>query len=52
MRVIDGQDFLLGDSFLRNVYAVFDYGSFVGRNNTPFIQLLNVRPSPSLTLTP
>lgn len=41
--MIDGQDFILGDTFLRNAYAVFNYGSLVGQSNAPFIQIMNVR---------
>lgn len=39
---IDGQDFLLGDSFFRNVYALFNYGAFIGQDHAPFVQLLSV----------
>lgn len=36
------EDLLLGDTFLRNVYSLFDFGSFItGNTNTPFIQLLS-----------
>lgn len=38
-----GIDFILGDSFLKNVYAAFDYGDWTPDNSTadiPFIQLL------------
>ena len=41
------EDFLLGDSFLRNVYSLYDYGSFLNESTTPYIQLLSVR-APSL----
>ncbi|TDL13727.1 acid protease [Rickenella mellea] len=35
-------DFLLGDSFLRNVYTLYDFGSFIsGTTTPPFIQLLS-----------
>lgn len=34
----DSEDFLLGDSFLRNVYALFDFGT----TSPQFIQLLSV----------
>ncbi|THH09569.1 hypothetical protein EW145_g1912 [Phellinidium pouzarii] len=34
------EDFLLGDSFLRNVYSLYDYGSFFNESASPFIQLL------------
>ncbi|KAH8110313.1 aspartic peptidase domain-containing protein [Phellopilus nigrolimitatus] len=37
------EDFLLGDSFLRNVYSLFSYGSFLSGSASPYIQLLNVR---------
>lgn len=37
------EDFLLGDSFLRNVYSLYDYGAFLNESSTPFIQLLSVR---------
>ena len=36
------EDLLLGDSFLRNVYSVFDYGSFFNETSKPYIQLLSV----------
>jgi len=36
------EDFLLGDSFLRNVYSLFDFGSFISNSSSaPFIQLLS-----------
>ncbi|KAL5537140.1 hypothetical protein ACEPAF_963 [Sanghuangporus sanghuang] len=35
------EDFLLGDSFMRNVYAVFSFGSFISGTNPPTIQLLS-----------
>ena len=36
---------VLGDTFMRNVYSLFDFGNFakVGDSN-PFIQLLSVCP--------
>ncbi|OBZ78594.1 Aspartic protease [Grifola frondosa] len=38
-----GQDFLLGDTFLRNVYAVYDFGRLVTVGDTdPFVQILSV----------
>lgn len=40
------EDLLLGDSFLRNVYSLYDYGSFLNESSTPYIQLLSVRASP------
>ena len=38
-------DFILGDTFMRNVYSLFDFGNFakVG-DSDPFIQLLSVCP--------
>ena len=41
----DSEDFLLGDSFLRNVYTVFNYGSFFNESSSPSIQLLSVSSS-------
>ncbi|KAL5531426.1 hypothetical protein ACEPAG_4303 [Sanghuangporus baumii] len=35
------EDFLLGDSFMRNVYAVFNFGSFINGTSSPTIQLLS-----------
>ncbi|KAI0077994.1 acid protease [Panus rudis PR-1116 ss-1] len=36
-------DLLLGDTFLRNVYALYDYGNFTNVNDSiPFVQLLSV----------
>ncbi|TDL13669.1 acid protease, partial [Rickenella mellea] len=35
------EDFLLGDTFLRNVYSLFDYGSFISGTTPPFVQLLS-----------
>ena len=35
------EDFLLGDSFLRNVYQLYSYGSFASGSQTPYIQLLS-----------
>ncbi len=44
MNILFSEDLLLGDTFLRNVYSLFDFGSFItGNTNTPFIQLLSVR---------
>ncbi|KAH9912355.1 aspartic peptidase domain-containing protein [Epithele typhae] len=46
-----GFDFVLGDSFLRNVYASFDYSDFYPGNNTvsaPFIQLLSTTNASSM----
>lgn len=37
----NSEDFLIGDSFLRNVYSLYDYGSFLNESTTPFIQLLS-----------
>ncbi|TFK72982.1 acid protease [Pluteus cervinus] len=34
-------DALLGDTFLRNVYTIFDFGDDTGDNTAPFIQLLS-----------
>ena len=39
----DVNDFILGDSFLRNAYVLFDFGTDVEAFNTPFIQILPVR---------
>lgn len=36
------EDLLLGDSFLRNVYSLYNFGQFVGETDAPFIQLLSV----------
>lgn len=38
----NSEDLLIGDSFLRNVYSLYDYGSFLNESTTPFIQLLSV----------
>ncbi|TDL18837.1 acid protease [Rickenella mellea] len=35
------EDFVLGDSFLRNVYSLYDFGSFISGTTPPFIQLLS-----------
>ncbi|TDL18812.1 acid protease [Rickenella mellea] len=35
------EDFLLGDSFLRNVYSLYDFGSFIAGTTPPFLQLLS-----------
>ncbi|KAL5521820.1 hypothetical protein ACEPAF_2568 [Sanghuangporus sanghuang] len=37
----NSEDWLLGDSFLRNVFALYDYGSFFNESSTPYIQLLS-----------
>lgn len=38
-----GIDFLLGDMFLRNVYALFGFGHLTaGRDGDPYVQLLGV----------
>ncbi|OBZ76478.1 Aspartic protease [Grifola frondosa] len=38
-----GQDFLLGDSFLRNVYSVFNFGSLArAEDGAPYLQILSV----------
>ncbi|KDQ56689.1 hypothetical protein JAAARDRAFT_36184 [Jaapia argillacea MUCL 33604] len=38
-----GADFLLGDAFLRNVYSLFDFGSWATTGGTdPFIQILSI----------
>ncbi|PSR71030.1 hypothetical protein PHLCEN_2v13078 [Hermanssonia centrifuga] len=47
---VTGFDFIMGDSFLKNVYASFDYGDFTPDNRTagvPFVQML---PTTNLTL--
>jgi len=42
-RAADGQDFLLGDAFLRNVYALFNFGNFTNSSaGPPYIQLLSM----------
>ena len=46
----DTQDFLLGDTFMRNVYTVFNFGEFVSGSDTPTLQFLSVRPSTCLCL--
>ncbi|TCD62014.1 hypothetical protein EIP91_007609 [Steccherinum ochraceum] len=39
----DSLDFILGDSFMRNVYSLFDFGNLTDANDSqPFIQLLSV----------
>ena len=38
----NSEDFLIGDSFLRNVYSLYDFGAFLNESTTPFIQLLSV----------
>ncbi|TDL21727.1 acid protease [Rickenella mellea] len=35
------QDFVLGDVFLRDVYALHDFGSFISGTTPPFVQLLS-----------
>ncbi|EJD05356.1 acid protease [Fomitiporia mediterranea MF3/22] len=35
------EDFLLGDSFLRNVFSLYDYGRFFNESATPYVQLLS-----------
>ncbi|TDL24668.1 acid protease [Rickenella mellea] len=35
------EDFLLGDSFLRSVYSLYDFGSFISGTTPPFLQLLS-----------
>ncbi|PAV20460.1 NADP+-dependent D-mannitol dehydrogenase [Pyrrhoderma noxium] len=37
----NSEDFLIGDSFLRNVYSLYDFGAFLNESTTPFIQLLS-----------
>lgn len=40
-----GLDFILGDSFMRNVYAVFNFGNWTNTTEgaaPPYIQLLPV----------
>ena len=38
-----GMDFILGDSFLRNAYTLFDYGNWTNNSaSAPFVQLLSV----------
>jgi len=38
-----GVDFLLGDSFLRNVYSLFNFGTFTPVGTTaPFMQILSI----------
>ncbi|KAF7789586.1 hypothetical protein EIP86_000532 [Pleurotus ostreatoroseus] len=37
-----GMDFILGDSFLRNAYTLFDYGNWTNNTDSaPFVQLLS-----------
>ncbi|KAJ7222427.1 aspartic peptidase domain-containing protein [Mycena pura] len=44
--IVEGaSDALFGDSFLRNVYSVFDFGTGGGNTQTPFVQLLSVTDS-------
>ncbi|KAH9911320.1 aspartic peptidase domain-containing protein [Epithele typhae] len=46
-----GFDIILGDAFLRNVYASFDYSDFYPGNNTvssPFVQLLSTTNTSSM----
>ncbi|KAF7297291.1 Six-hairpin glycosidase [Mycena indigotica] len=41
--IVEGSsDALFGDSFLRNVYSVFDFGTGGGKNETAFVQLLSL----------
>lgn len=38
-----GFDFILGDAFLRNTYALFNYGNWTDTSdNMPYVQLLSV----------
>jgi hypothetical protein len=40
-------DFTLGDSFLRNVYSLYDFGSWTSvADSAPFMRLLSVRSHP------
>jgi hypothetical protein len=42
---VSGFDFILGDSFLKNVYTSFDYGDWTPENRTadvPFVQMLAI----------
>ncbi|KAF7307770.1 Six-hairpin glycosidase [Mycena kentingensis (nom. inval.)] len=44
--IVDGaSDALFGDTFLRNVYTVFDFGTGGGKTETPFVQMLSVTDS-------
>jgi hypothetical protein len=44
-------DFILGDSFLRNVYSLYDFGSWTSVvDSAPFMKLLSVRSHPFLPL--
>ncbi|KAJ7056849.1 aspartic peptidase domain-containing protein [Mycena amicta] len=44
--IVNGEeDALFGDSFLRNVYSVFNFGTGGGKNETPFVQLLSLTDS-------
>ncbi|KAI5119387.1 hypothetical protein M0805_001061 [Coniferiporia weirii] len=36
------EDFLLGDTFLRNVYSLFSFGAFVNGTSSPYTQLLSM----------
>lgn len=39
----EATDFILGDAFLRNVYALFDYGNWTtSGDDKAFIQILSV----------
>ena len=40
----NGVDTILGDAFMRNVYTLFNYGSWakVGADDPPYIQLISV----------
>ncbi|KAI0349533.1 acid protease [Trametes cingulata] len=43
--VFQGFDVILGDTFLRNVYASFNYGTRNGNNfNAPFVQMVSTTP--------
>ena len=38
-----GADIILGDAFLRNVYALFSYGNWTAQGTElPYVQLLSV----------
>ena len=39
----EGLDAILGDAFMRNVYALFDFGNWTREGGAaPFVQLLSV----------
>ncbi|EIW62831.1 acid protease [Trametes versicolor FP-101664 SS1] len=42
-----GFDLILGDAFLRNVYASFNYGD---QNTNPFVQLVTTTPDPNTAM--